>query len=177
MANHIELAKFLFCFVQFWNRVNRTSPRRAPNYPGCEAPSLGFGSGSSCSCRTCQRMRARMRCASWVRVRILWASCYVINTQPRGFGSRFARLQDFMSFGCFICAFSPRLIQYTHTSLLLISKCSPESRWLSMVSLNTLNSWNSSCLHRLSGSSRFQVWLRKIVEQLTAISMNKESSL
>ena len=116
------------------------------NYSGRKAPSLGFGSGSSCSCRTCQRMRARMRCASWVRVRILWASCYVINTQPRGFGSRFARRQEgnFMSFGCFICASSPRFIQYTHTSLLLISKCNPESRWLSMVSLNTLNSWNSS---------------------------------
>ena len=33
-------------------------------YSGREAPSLGFGSGSSCSRRTCQRMRARMRCAS-----------------------------------------------------------------------------------------------------------------
>ena len=30
------------------------------NYSGREAPSLGFGSGSSCSRRTCQRMRARM---------------------------------------------------------------------------------------------------------------------
>ena len=111
-------------------------------YSNRKAPSLGFGSGSSCSRRTCQRMR----CASWVRVRILWASCYVINTQPRGFGIRFVNRQEgnFMSFGCFICASSPRFIQYTHTSLLLINKCNPESRWLSMVSLNTLNSWNSS---------------------------------
>ena len=99
------------------------------HYSGSEAPSLGFGSSSSCSPQTCQCMRVRMRCVNLVHVGILWASCYVINTQPQGFGSRFARCQEgnFMSFGCFICASSPRFIQYTHTSLLLISKFNPES--------------------------------------------------
>ena len=65
-----------------WRQVSKVS---FFNYSGREAPSLGFGSGSSWSRRTCQCMRARMRCASWVCVRILWASCYVISTQPRGF--------------------------------------------------------------------------------------------
>ena len=119
--------------------------RLRPGYMSFELSNMAAGQ----RCRTCQRMRARMRCASWVRERILWASCYVINSQPGGFGSRFARRQQgnqFMSFGSFICGSSTRFIHYTHTSLLLISKCNPESRWLSMVSLNTLNSWNSSSL-------------------------------
>ena len=117
------------------------------HYSGREAPSLGFGSGSSRSRRTCQRMRARMRCASWVRVKILWASCYVINTQPRGFGSRFESRQEILSVLCrlvVLFVLLPLASYNIHTLWLLISKCNPESRWLSMVSLNNLNSWNSS---------------------------------
>ena len=66
----------------------------------------------------------------------------------------------------------------------VISNCNPESRWwLSMVNLNTLNSWNSSSRtdkivyigSAAAVDSKFD-WA-KIVEQLTAISINKESSL
>ena len=59
----------------------------------------------------------------------------------------------------------------------------PESRWwLSVVNLNTLNSWNSSSRTdkivyiglAAAVDSKFD-W-EKIVEQLAAISTNKESS-
>ena len=59
-----------------------------------------------------------------------------------------------------------------------ISKCNRESQWLSMVDLNTLNSWDSSSRTDkivyigLAAAVDFQVWLRKNWEMCFGITDN-----